>query len=164
MAGSSVSTFMRSFLRLCRARPAAAALMALALGGAVAGGALALSPTVDTTLVFRGGVPQITASITAGSQLAAYTVPAGRRFMLTDLVIANSSATSPAYGQSVYTGLGGCASFGPFRTAILSVPAGGTLHLPFVTGFGFTAGQVVCISNADDTSATDWTIRGYLFE
>ena len=164
MTRSSVSTFMRSFLRHCLARPAFVALMALALGGAVAGGALALSPTVDTGLVFRGGV-NIVKSVGAGSFGHAITVPPGRKFMLTDLVIAGLSETSPAMLQEVYTGTeANCTTLVVFRTGFLNVPAGDTLHLPFVTGIGFTAGQHVCISNGDIADTTHWTIRGYLFE
>jgi hypothetical protein len=136
--------------------------MALALGGAVAGGAMALSPTVDTALVFRGGV-NIVVDASAGTTVLAYTVPVGRKFMLTDLVIANSSATNPALSQFVWTGSGPSCDFVAFRTNALSIPAASTLHLPFVTGIGFTAGQFVCIRNASG-EATGWTIRGYLFE
>ena len=164
MARSSVSTFMRSFLRRCMARPVAAALMALALGGAVAGGAMALSPTVDTALVFRGGVNIVKDNLAAATFALVYTVPAGRKFMLTDLVISNDSETSPATDQYVYTGgAANCTTAAAFRTSSLIVPAGGTLHLPFVTGIGFTAGQLVCISNGD-ANPTNWTIRGFVFE
>jgi hypothetical protein len=164
MARSSVSTFARSLFRRCISQPIAAAVMALGLGGAVAGGALALSPTVDTALVFRGGV-SATATANAGTRALAYTVPAGKKFMLTDLVITNSSETSPAIQQYVLTGQGvNCTSAALFRTDWLSVPAAHTLHLPFVTGIGFAAGQQVCVGNADADTGTSWTIRGYLFE
>ena len=155
--------FARSILRRCMARPIAAALTALALGGAVAGGAMALVPTVDTALVFRGGV-NIMADAGAGTNALAYIVPAGRKFMLTDLVIANNSATTPANEQYVFTGSGASCATGSFRTNNLSVPAASTLHLPFITGIGFTAGQFVCIGNSDDDTGTSWTIRGFLFE
>ena len=57
-----------------------------------------------------------------------------------------------------------CTAATAVRTGNLTVPAGGTLHLPFVTGIGFTAGQTVCIYNGDTADTTNWTIRGYLFE
>jgi hypothetical protein len=177
MAQSAIARFTRSIRRRCMARPAcaaeaasawrrpaAAALTALALGGAVAGGAVALSPTVDTALVFRGGV-NIVGGAFAGTFSDVYTVPAGRKFMLTDLVIANRSDTTPAGGQYVCTGQGAsCTTVFALRTSFLKVPTGGTLHVPFVTGIGFTPGQHVCIKNEDPTDVTDWTIRGYLFE
>jgi hypothetical protein len=165
MAQSATSRFAQSLHRRCMARPIGAALMALALGGVIAGGAMALSPTVDTALVFRGGV-NIMVDATAFTNALAYTVPAGRKFMLTDLVIANSSETSAAVNQNVFTKqFDSCAPGGtPSRTNELSIPAGSTLHLPFVTGIGFTAGQGVCINNGDSTDTTHWTIRGYLFD
>jgi hypothetical protein len=164
MARSSGSTFAQSFLRRCMTRPIGAAVMALAVGGAVAGGALAISPTVDTALVFTGGV-NIIGVVNPATNSLAYTVPAGRKFMLTDLVITNGSETAPATGQSVITGTtASCVAAALFRTASLSVPAASTLHLPFVTGIGFTAGQHVCMSNGDATEPTAWTIRGFLFE
>jgi hypothetical protein len=157
--------FTRSILTRCSARPAVAALMALGLGGAVAGGALALSPTVDTALVFRGGVNIVT-SLGQGGVVGVYLVPAGRKFMLTDLVISNESDTIIANGQLVYTGVGASCDFlsQNRRTNLLKVPAGATLHIPFVTGIGFSAGQVVCIINGGNSIQTHWTVRGYLFE
>jgi hypothetical protein len=178
MARSAIARFTRSLHRRCMARPACAAeaasawrrpagaaLIALALGGAVAGGAMALSPTVDTALVFRGGV-NIVADAPANVLALAYTVPAGRKFMLTDLAITNGSETTVAIFQSVFTGSHPTCAFlsENRRTNFFSVPAGSTLHLPFVTGIGFTAGQQVCIANGDSADATYWTIRGYLFE
>jgi hypothetical protein len=164
MAQSAIARFTRSIRRRCMARPAGAALLTLALGGAVAGGAMALSPTVDTALVFRGGVNIVRDNLGGGTQ-DIYVVPAGRKFMLTDLVIANNSATSPAAHQQVWTATGAnCADGGTLRTSRLTVPAGGTLHLPFVTGIGFAAGQLVCIFNGEVDKTTNWTIRGYLFE
>jgi hypothetical protein len=139
------------------------ALTALAVGSVVAGGALALSPTVDTSLTFRRAVDIVDSAGPASISLA-YTVPAGRKFMLTDLVISSASNTTPASALDVYTGVGtSCASIAASRTAALKVPAGGTLHLPFVTGIGFNAGQTVCIRNGGSVT-TYWTIRGYLFE
>jgi hypothetical protein len=166
MALSPASTFARSFLRHRLARPVGAAVMALALGGAIAGGAMALSPTVDTALVFRGGVNIFFDLLEPGSDThLVYTVPANRKFMLTDLVISNESDASPAAGQFVYTGTtAACSVVAAQRTGDLKVPAGGTLHLPFVTGIGFNAGLHVCIVNNDSADATNWTIRGYLFE
>src|SRR5688572_30235584 len=105
MARSAFARFTRSIRQRCMARPIGAALTALAVGGAVAGGAMALSPTVDTPLVFRGGVNIVRDFQADGSQ-DIYVVPAGRKFMLTDLVIANNSDTSPASDQQVWTRTG----------------------------------------------------------
>ena len=167
MAVSAISKLARSLRRHCMARPAFAALLALGLGGAVAGGAMALSPTVDTGLAFRGGVNIVSNNFTAGAKGLVYTVPAGRKFMLTDLVIANDSEATAATDQYVYTGeTTSCAAVAAFRTSFLTVPAGDTLHLPFITGIGFTAGQGVCVQNGQGPggSTTHWTIRGFLFE
>jgi hypothetical protein len=177
MAQSATSRSAQSLHRRCMAqparaaeaasawrRPAVAALLALALGGVIAGGATALSPTVDTALVFRGGVNIVRNDLATVTSSLAYTVPQGRKFMLTDLAITNNSTTDPTTGQSVFTGAGAECASGTVRTSFLSVPGGSTLHMPFVTGIGFTAGQFVCIRNGDSTDTTHWTIRGFLFE
>jgi hypothetical protein len=165
MARSAISNLAQSLRRHCTARPVGAALLALGLGAVIAGGALAISPTVDTALVFRGGVNIVT-SAASGSDVHVYTVPAGRKFMLTDLVISNNNETSPATIQRVITGSGTNCDWVADRTAALSIPVASTLHLPFVTGIGFTSGQHVCIQNAEGPggNTTSWTIRGYLFE
>jgi hypothetical protein len=163
MAPSAIARFTRSIRRRCMARPAFAALLALGLSGAVAGSAMAISPTVDTGLVFRGGV-NIIDSVGPTTLSLAYTVPAGRKFLLTDIVISNTSNTTPASALDVYTGEGaGCAVIAAARTNFLKVPAGGTIHLPFITGIGFAAGQTVCIRNGGSVT-THWTVRGFLFE
>ncbi len=144
----------------------AAAMLALGLGALTAGEASAQSPTVDTRLAFQGWVNIVQLSIASNTTRLVYTVPANRKFLLTDLVISNSgSATNPARFQVVYTGTNATCDFGSFRTSYLSVPPSGTVHIPFVTGIDFSAGQHVCIFNGDPAGpATYWTIRGFLFQ
>jgi len=150
------------------ARPMGAALIALGLGGVITGGAMAVSPTVDTTRVFKREVTIAQSDVPpqAANGRRAIIVPDGRNFMLTDLLISNDSDTSPAAGQFIAEGAdANCsATLGAARMSTLKVPAGGTLHVPFVTGIRFKAGEIVCIINLDATDQTDWTIRGYLFE
>ena len=165
MAVSAIATVMRSIGRHCVARPAVTALMALALGGVVAGGAMAVSPTVDSGIVFRGGINIVAFDLATTSARLVYSVPAGRKFMLTDLVIANNSDTNPATRQHIFHGaFGGCSAADIFRTAALSVPAADTVVVSFVTGLGFPSGTEICIQNRDGDAVTDWTIRGYLFD
>ena len=159
-----VSGFARSLGSWCMARPARAALVVLALGSVIAGGAMAISPTVGTSLVFQGGVNIVQNNLGPGGTALVYTVPAGRKFMLTDIVIANQSDSLSASLQQVFTGGANCSSVATFRTGHLNIPAGSTFHVPFVTGIGFAAGQLVCIFNGDPTTTTSWTIRGYLFQ
>jgi hypothetical protein len=144
----------------------AAAMLALGLGALAAGEASAQSPTVDTRLAFQGWVNIVELFVAGNTTRLVYTVPANRKFLLTDLVISNSSsATNPARYQLVYTGTNATCGLGLHRTSHLSVPGGGTVHIPFVTGIDFNAGQHVCIFNGDPTStATYWTIRGFLFQ
>ena len=151
------------FGRWTRTKAALAVAGTLVLGGVV-GSALAISPTVDSGLVFQGGVNINQFTVEPTANRLAYTVPAGKRFMLTDIAISGSSKTNPAELQYVFTGGGAsCTPVTANRTSFLNVPAGDTLHLPFVTGIGFAAGQFVCLSNGDDTVTTHWTIRGFLF-
>lgn len=133
----------------------------LAIAGAV-GSALAISPIIAPPIQWAGGVNIVEDVVVPGTRRLAYTVPAGRSFMLTDIVISNDSAT-PASSQGVFTGSGTCLNNSGNRTSRLTVPAGGSLHLPFVTGLGFSAGQLVCIGNFDPDSETEWMMRGFLF-
>lgn len=127
------------------------------------GTAVAVGPIIQPPIRWTGGV-NITQDAVAPTYLRhAYTVPAGHNFMLTDIVISNASNTL-AVDQKIYVGQGSsCNSPGPYRTTHLTVPAGQTLHLPFVTGLGFTAGQAVCLVNYDVDSTTNWMLRGFLF-
>lgn len=135
-----------------------AALLALGVGALAADKAKAVDPTVNVPLTFQGGV-QIVLNLLANlTNVDVFTVPAGRNFMLTDLIISKDS-TGAAVDQRVFTGAG-CITE---RTAFLSVPGQDTLHIQFATGIGFTSGQVVCIRNGASAGPTNWTIRGYLF-
>ena len=149
-------------------RASGAILTAVALFATVGSRALALSPTVDTPLEFKNIVSIAKSNVPpqAPNGTRAFTVPAERKFILTDLVISNESDASPAAGQFIAEGADpDCsATLGAARMSPLKVPAGGTLHIPFVTGIRFNAGEIVCIINLDATDQTNWTIRGFLIE
>lgn len=134
-----------------------AALLSLGVGALAADEAAAVDPTVDVPLTFQGGVQIIQNSLANLTDVGVFTVPPGRNFMLTDLIISKDSAGA-AVDQRVFTGCLVTA-----RTGFLSVPGEGTLHIQFATGIGFTSGQVVCIRNGASGGPTNWTIRGYLF-
>jgi hypothetical protein len=147
-------------------RTLVASMLALALGGLTAGAASAQGLTVDTNFVFRGWVNIVQNSVPANATRLVYTVPANRSFLLTDLMIsATGSSTAPARFQIVWTGTDASCNPGLHRTSWFTVGAGETIHIPFVSGIDFRAGQYVCVFNGDPVGpATYWTIRGFLFQ
>jgi hypothetical protein len=149
------------FDRWTTTKAALAVAGALVVGGAV-GSAVAIGPTVPAPITWQGGVNIIQDVVGPGASRVAYTVPAGRNLMLTDIVISNESATA-AIAQRIFAGPGNCSVTGSAKTTRLTVPAEGSLHLPLVTGIGFSAGQTVCLYNLDADSETQWMLRGFLF-
>jgi len=131
---------------------------------------MAVSPTVDTPLVFRRPVTIVADNVeptsVTGNARPVFTVPANRTLMITDLVISNNSDSSPAANQFIDNGDDAdCSALVGARSInLLKVPAGDTLHVPLVTGILFAGGETVCIVNADGTDTTHWTISGYLFK
>lgn len=128
----------------------------LAIGGAV-GSAIAMSPTVAPPIKWAGGVEF--ANNSASGLDPSYTVPAGRNFILTDLIVGNR--TSSGQGFQVLAGIGGtCVVSNTLRLAEIVVPPGDTAYVSLQTGVGFASGQAVCIFT---TAAMSVSGRGFLF-
>ena len=103
---------------------------------------------------------------TSGGGAELYTVPAGRNFMLTDLTVSNLTNSAARFGllgtAPEASCAGGLASQIFFKMQNVVVPADDTLVIPLVTGFGFTAGQHVCISTSGP-NLIQANARGFLF-
>jgi hypothetical protein len=146
------------FGRWTATKAALAVAGALAIAGAI-GSALAITPTMDAPVKWQGGV-EFNHYVIPASGLV-YTVPSGRNFILTDLIIANNSGMQ--VGVEVRGGTGGtCGSFAATRLAKLLIPNGNTSYLHLQTGIGYAAGQTVCLGG---TASSNVTVagRGFLF-
>lgn len=138
-----------------KAALAAAGVLAI---GAV-GSAVAFSPTIVPPIKWQGGAEFVQGAAVAGLNKV-YTVPSGRNFLLTDLMIANIGTETVAV--MVFSGQGGNCTTGLVqRTTTTYVWTQSTYALSFQTGIGFAAGQAVCLS-ASNTDV-DFSGRGFLF-
>jgi hypothetical protein len=113
--------------------------------------------------------------------VSAFTVPAGRLLVVTDVVVTNTG-TAPACGASVSAGGATAAPTTPTTpgtttpgatpaaatsesgTGALCVPAQTSLNLGLTTGLEFAAGQNVVLANAPPTGggALHYHLRGFL--
>ena len=85
-----------------------------------------------------------------------FTVPAGKRLIITDLVITNSDA--------VAAGSQRLARNGSFVTSFLTVSPESTLTHTFATGIEFEAGDEVQVRNGTSLATTHFYLRGYLVD
>jgi hypothetical protein len=119
-------------------------------------------PTVDQ-------IVSVTRTVEAGtSALNAFTVPAGRLLVLTDVLITNPGA-SPACGASISPSGGSSTGATPSEsgTGLLCVPAQTSLNLGLTTGLEFTSGQGVLLGNTPGTASPTnaplhFHLRGFL--
>jgi hypothetical protein len=136
----------------------------------------------ETTI---GGTPTVeqiislTRSVSPGTPVTAFTVPAGRQLVLTDVFVTNPG-TSPTCGAAISPS-GTTPTVAPTTTAatatttgasesgtgVLCVPAQTSLNLGLTTGLEFAAGQSVVLANATTTDAPSTTplhyhLRGFL--
>jgi hypothetical protein len=104
----------------------------------------------------------------------AFTVPAGRVLIVTDVLVTNTG-TAPACGASVSAGgataapttgatTPAAATTGESGTGALCVPAQTSLNLGLTTGLEFDAGQNVVLANRPPTGggALHYHLRGFL--
>ena len=129
----------------------------LAIGGAV-GSAVAFSPIIATPYKFLAPAEFYVRTTESGLKRG-YIVPAGKRFVLTDVIASNFSATTQVF--SIFSGAGGVCggTLTPRLRDVLS-PSQNTAVLTFQTGIVFGAGQAVCIAPSD---AFGFDVRGFLY-
>jgi hypothetical protein len=133
-------------------------------GAAVTNG-MTVDQIVSLTRTVDANVPAVNA----------FTVPPGRLFVVTDVVITNAGS-APACGASIAAGGAPAAPTTPGTatptaaatsesgTGVLCVPAQTSLNLGLTTGLEFGAGQSVVLANAQSTSgaALHYHLRGFL--
>lgn len=131
-------------------------LLGAIAAGCVYGYAFAIGPTIDTNRTFGGA---INLAYTTEAQVVhpIYTVPAGKQYTLTDVIITDLGSAG-VFARVSISDDSNCSSTN-FRLNDVRTPAGGTLHLPLVTGLGFGSGKHVCIWSSPEAR---WTMRGYL--
>jgi hypothetical protein len=112
----------------------------------------------DAGITFLGGVQLIANSVGNLSDFDVFTVPAGVNLLVTDVIVSNSNASASCCAR-IFTGAG-CLTE---RTGFITVPAGGSVTMNFLTGIGFASGQVVCVRNGDSAGPLHFTLRGYRF-
>jgi hypothetical protein len=99
--------------------------------------------------------------------VSAFTVPAGRLLVVTDVLVTNTG-TAPACGASISAGAVTAApttaTTSESGTGVLCVPAQASLNLGLTTGLEFGAGQNVVLANAPPTGggALHYHLRGFL--
>lgn len=142
-----------------KTKAALAVAGALAIGGAI-GSAVAISPTIAPPIRWAGGV-EFNAETFGTEVRRAYTVPAGRSFLLTDLVVMNDAAAAQKFAIYSQPATGVCSTGAlTFRLTEAIVPPGNNTILAFQAGIGFGASRVVCIGT---TGSLSFHARGFLF-
>lgn len=82
------------------------------------------------------------------------TVPADRRVIITDLLIANSN-NAEVVSQRVFRGASAA-------TLSLVIPANSSFSHVFATGIEFDAGEVVRVRNGASSGPVNFYLRGYI--
>jgi hypothetical protein len=120
---------------------------------AAVGGGMAVDQIVSLTRVVDAGAPPV----------SAFTVPAGRLLVITDVLITNTGE-APVCGASITSSAAAVES----GTGLLCVPAQSSLNLGLTTGLEFGAGQSVVLANAPTSGgatgggALHYHLRGFL--
>jgi hypothetical protein len=141
-------------------------------GSTTSGVPATTTPTPGTTATSAMTIDEIvsiTRVIDAGAAAASVlAVPAGRRLIVTDVVITNAG-TAPACGASISSGgtatpatttIASAAAL-ESGTGLLCVPAQTSLNLGLTTGLEFAAGQSVVLASIA-TSPLHYHLRGFL--
>ena len=101
--------------------------------------------------IIMNGVPNLT-------NVNAFTVPAGVRLRITDVVVSNSNA-----GENCCARLGD-AGFTTPRTAFFAVPAESYFQHSFLSGINYPPGGTVSVRNGSSTGPIDFYLRGILIK
>jgi hypothetical protein len=122
-------------------------------------------PTTGSTPAVEQ-IVSLTRSVGPGTPVAAFTVPAGRALIVTDVFVTNPG-TAPSCGASI----GPSAATAPpaaaeSGTGLLCVPPQSSLNLGLTTGLEFAAGQSVVLANTTDAAGAAtpllYHLRGFL--
>ena len=83
-----------------------------------------------------------------------FAVPAGKRLVITDVVVSNSNSGSSCCAR--------ISRNGAFMTSSIAVAAGSSLSHTFATGIAFAAGNVVAVRNGARAGPISFSLRGFL--
>lgn len=88
-----------------------------------------------------------------GAATTLFAVPAGSRFILTDVVISNGEIAELTE-QSILSGQAIVSQF--------TVPARSTTAHSFASGLTFEGGSTIALQNGDSNETSTWTVTGYI--
>jgi len=114
--------------------------------------------TVPAPRTFVGGTQIIANSVGNLTDIDVFTVPAGQNLVITDIIVSNTNTSSSCCAR-IFTGPSTLAE----RTGFITVPAGGSVSVNFVTGIAFSAGQIVTVRNGDSAGPLHFTLRGFRY-
>jgi hypothetical protein len=107
-------------------------------------------------------IVSVTRVVDAGATaVTAFTVPAGRLLVLTDIVITNPGFVS-ACGASIAPNGAPSTTTTESGTGALCVPSQTSLNLGLTTGMEFAGGQSVVLGNTTTGTALHFHLRGFL--
>jgi hypothetical protein len=133
----------------------AASAAALVVATAV-GTATAITLTIDVPRTYESLV-EITYPLYSGT-VSLYTVPPGKKLIITDIIIGNPQTGSPHV--SAFVGASPACETVKTKLYAVVVPPNNTLPLSLTTGLFFGPGNV-CFKT---TQLVNLTIQGYLFQ
>jgi hypothetical protein len=131
---------------------------AIGLGFIFAGQAGAQVTVLTEPGTFAGRVEIIRNQVPNLTNVDVYTVPAGMRLRITDVVVSNSNVTENCCAR---IGDGG---FTNPRTAFLAVPAEGYFQHSFLSGINYPPGAMVSVRNGSSSGTIDFYLRGILIK
>ncbi len=126
------------------------ALFAVILGAFAVSSVRAQVATIDAPGKIREPV-NLLITLPNNQQTTMFTVPANRRFILTDIIISNRNATAAR------------AQFIP-KQLLVTVPGGSTFEHGFNTGLNFGPGDTLDGTNLDGTQDLEVFFTGYLLK
>ncbi len=103
---------------------------------------------IEIMNLLPGGVPVVTT-------VDLFTVPAKRRFIVTDIIFNNDHDTSVRAQRLTRNG-------GNSAMGFITIPANSAFSHSFGTGLVFEEGDVIGVRNGDTVGPTEFTVTGYL--
>lgn len=80
-----------------------------------------------------------------------FTVPAGKAFLVTSIVVANTNTSATCCARLFKNGVD--------LTGFITVPAGASFQAVFSPGIRYNAGQIIQVRNGDSTGPIHFTIN-----
>jgi hypothetical protein len=110
-------------------------------------------PTIKGKGKLKEVVELIQTQLANLNEVGVFTVPVGRRLVITDVLIANSNGTAANFQRILRNNTD--------TIGFVSVQAGDTFEHTFGTGIEFAAGDIVVVRNGGSAGPIDFLLRGY---